>query len=473
MGFRVNSDNSQVLIHLVNNSSGVAYFDNIQLVNGYKDTRKNIVNDGSFELGETNYWYLSTNTSYYDLSPDETGVYKNILGEKCIKINGLPYQNSFALANIRENLDSTANKTLVIGGWAKAEGATPTTYKEIDRYFRINVTLFDVDDNNRIIGQYYIDFDPNVEGWQYICREVNTYSSTNLDIRLYLEYLGEGTVYFDGIQVYEEKFGSTYSYDELGRVEDIYEEGNKKTSIDYNNDEDNRIDRVEVTVDGETIKDIETECLDSDLPLEISGINFNNVKAGIDYNYDYYYDQFITLSSKTITIGDTGKYFTLSTKYNLRNGFGQYIDYKTDEFGNRTTYYYDILSGLLKAIEDAKGEDIHYLYDNEGKLIDVIRLTDYTKYNENNPSTYHQRVKYQYDSQDRLSKIIIDNNYYYEIIYDNQNRIKNVKVNSISLASYTYLMKNGYYTNLIANQTYGNGDVINFIYNEKDLVTSI
>lgn len=48
MGFRVDADNSQVQIHLVNHSSGIAYFDNIQIVNGYKDIRKNIVNDASF-----------------------------------------------------------------------------------------------------------------------------------------------------------------------------------------------------------------------------------------------------------------------------------------------------------------------------------------------------------------------------------------------------------------------------------------
>ncbi|HHU56585.1 MAG TPA: RHS repeat-associated core domain-containing protein, partial [Acholeplasmataceae bacterium] len=488
LGFRVNSDNSSIDVHLVNHSNGDVYFDNIHIVNGYKDTRKNIVNDSSFELVGINYWYLSKNTTIHNLNEDETGVYKDILGKRCIKMVGSSTQERFAVANISYDLDSTTDKTLVIGGWAKAENATPTTYKIVDeievdedgdgkleknyiieeRHFRISVSLFDRN-TQELIENHYIDFDPSVEGWQYVCREVTINHDSDLDIRLILQYLGEGIVYFDSIQVYEEKFGASYTYDDQGRLKVSDNGEGKTTSFDYVNNEDNRIKKIEIKVNGELIEDIETEYLNSELPLELSGIDFNNIKVGIDYTYEGE-----ILKEKTVTVGDKGgSHFILSTKYNLNIGFGQYLDCEIDEFGSKTTYYYDVLTGLLEAIENAKNQDTHFIYDKEGKLIDVVKLEDYNEYDENNPNSYDQRVKYQYDSQDRLVKIIMDNNYYYEFIYDSQNRISEVKINSSTLVSYTYLMKNGYYTDMQASQKYGNGDIIKFIYNDKDLIEKV
>ena len=146
----------------------------------------------------------------------------------------------------------------------------------------------------------------------------------------------------------------------------------------------------------------------------ISGINYNSIKAGIDYNYDYN----VNLTEEVITIGDKSMtHFTLSTKYNLQSGFGQYIKSKTDEFGNETSYYNDIATGLVEAIRNAKGEDTHFIYDNKGNLIDVIRLDDYTEYDDANP-VFNHRVKYQYDINNRLDKIILDDNYYYDPIFN-------------------------------------------------------
>ncbi|MDD4212929.1 MAG: DNRLRE domain-containing protein, partial [Bacilli bacterium] len=175
IGFSVANDNTNVQIHLANYSSGgSAYFDNIQLVSGYQETRKNMVENASFETNGANpgtlmSWYLSTNTSIYDMSGENTSVYGSILGDQCIKVLGSADAREYALASLSQNLDIPGEKTLVIGGWAKSEGATPTTKKEIDRYFRINVSLFDVSNPTPVlVKQIYIDFDPSVEGWQYV-----------------------------------------------------------------------------------------------------------------------------------------------------------------------------------------------------------------------------------------------------------------------------------------------------------------
>ena len=464
IGFTVASDNTNVQIHLTNYSSGgSAYFDNIQLVTGYQETRKNMLENASFEKNGPNpgtlmSWYLSQNTSIYDISGENTGIYRRILGDQCIKLLGSADTREYALASLSQNLVTNTNKTLVVGGWAKSVGATSTTKKEIDRYFRINVSLFDAS-TSALVKQLYIDFDPSVKGWQYVCREILVDYQGELDIRLYLEHLGEGAVYFDSIQVYEEVFGTTYSYDAQGNVITVSNSSHEQTQMQYNSD--NRLMVIiKKRADGTVINEVDLG-YDINQPLMISEITYNNVKSNIDYTYTNN-----LLDTQTTTIGDTNTYFSFSTKYNINSGFGQYISKTSDEFGNETKYYYDTHTGLMKAIENAKLQDEHYIYDNLGRLVNVIRLEDYTTYNENDPE-YDQAVEYRYDAFNRLWKIMIDD-FYYEIIYDNQNRISQIKCNNTSLMSYTYVTKEGYYTFQIATQKYGNNDTIKYLYNDNN-----
>lgn len=131
IGFRVTSDNTNVKIHLANYSgAGSAYFDNIQLVTGYQETRKNMVENASLEKNGTNpgtlmSWYLSPNTSIYDMSNENAGVYNSILGEQCIKVLGSAGTREWALASLTQNLDTTTNKTLVVGQNPKEQRPQP------------------------------------------------------------------------------------------------------------------------------------------------------------------------------------------------------------------------------------------------------------------------------------------------------------------------------------------------------------
>ncbi|MBI9030522.1 hypothetical protein JEZ13_00765, partial [bacterium] len=73
----------------------------------------------------------------------------------------------------------------------------------------------------------------------------------------------------------------------------------------------------------------------------------------------------------------------------------------------------------------------------------------------------------------RLWKIVLDDDYYYELTYDNQGRIEEISVNTTSLMSYTYEMDGTFYTDRLSEQTYGNGDVLKFTYNDKDQIENI
>jgi RHS repeat-associated protein len=115
------------------------------------------------------------------------------------------------------------------------------------------------------------------------------------------------------------------------------------------------------------------------------------------------------------------------------------------------------------------------LYDDEGKLIEVRSEDDFDSAN----PVLAGKVAYAYDSQDRLIRICLqytDSNsptYYYQITYDEQGRMESVLVNQTSLMTYVYEDESGSYSDRVSSQTYGNLDVISFVYDDSGRVTQV
>jgi len=465
VSFGILNNNTVIDVWLAAHALGNSYFDCIQLLEGFTDTRANMVNDPSFEIVDSNgnlpLWTISdsTNVRRTDTTSLTDDLYESILGDYGIRITGSPTQARSMNVLLSQFFDMTELQKkgkLIIGAWGYSNGA-PTTVSSIDitndnpRFFRIRVVFLE---NLVVRDTQYINFDTSVEGWQYVNGEITAPSGAFNYVRIYLEYQGEGTVYFDGLQAFFEQSITNYYYNSYGQETKIQTSEGNVTSITYPENVDYPAKPTNISQTDGTKVDIVTDTWSD----PVGSVTYNNVKSTPTYNS---YGQ-VTL----MTVGDISASFSTSTYY---IHLSQYVRWTTDEYGETTQYTNDYLTGLLTAIENAKGQDTHYIYDDTGKLVEVRSVREYT----DPENVSDARVIYMYDELDRLEYIIRDTNFSYRISYDTQGRMDGVYVNTTPLMTYTYEMEGTFYTGLISTQTYGNGDSIKFLYDEQDRVSEI
>lgn len=127
-----------------------------------------------------------------------------------------------------------------------------------------------------------------------------------------------------------------------------------------------------------------------------------------------------------------------------------------DQRGNETTYAYNEQKGTLTSTTDALGRTTSYTYDpNNNSLLSV--------------SSGGMTNSYAYEN-DRLKTITVNGGLRYAFEYDAFGRTTNTKVgngtNFKTLSSLEYNDKG-----LLGKQTYGNGDYIDFTYDNLDRIT--
>lgn len=454
--FTVAADNTSVQIRLhYSGNSGSAYFDNVQVSESFTTEETQITENASFEyVSGTDIigWNTSgTGVSRTALTFDET-IFGELLGSYGVQIVGDVSTTRYVTLANDYIVDSEETGGLItVGAWAKSEG-TPLTRMEgdtYDRLFRIRIETYV---GASLFATKLIEFDPTVEGWQYCFGEVEITSTTD-SIKVWLEYQGEGTVWFDGVQILFHPAVDHIEYDEFGRVARRLLANGTKYSYEYEVDAADRRTPSSVSKN-----DVEQFALESEWS-ELSQISIANVGTSFTYNDN---GQVIA----TLTEG-----MTTSTTY-VTAAFDQYINTKVDEFDNTTTYHNDIVTGLLEAISNARGQDTHYIYDDQGKLIRVESQSDY----EDDYETPDTCVIYGYDELDRLERIVMgceeEGTYYYEIHYseDSPGRMESVSVVTASgthkLMSYLYDDEGGFVSDRIRTQEYENKDYLTFSYEE-------
>ncbi len=99
-------------------------------------------------------------------------------------------------------------------------------------------------------------------------------------------------------------------------------------------------------------------------------------------------------------------------------GDGNYLEYEKDADGNKVSYFYDSLNGVLEAVTDANGNKITYSYDANGKLTQVSADNSLTS-----------SAKYVYNNEQLI--YIIHNDFAYQLSYDLWNQLSSVVVGKI------------------------------------------
>ena len=162
------------------------------------------------------------------------------------------------------------------------------------------------------------------------------------------------------------------------------------------------------------------------------------------YGQRWYFYPVENSSEKTIATETTytdSKNFVKSTK---------------DQRGNETTYAYNEQKGTLTSTTDALGRTTSYTYDpNNNSLLSV--------------SSGGMTNSYAYEN-DRLKTITVNGGLRYAFEYDAFGRTTNTKVgNGTAWRTLSSLQYNN--KGLLGKQTYGNGDYIDFTYDNLDRIT--
>ncbi|MBR5320881.1 MAG: DNRLRE domain-containing protein [Clostridia bacterium] len=130
-----------------------------------------------------------------------------------------------------------------------------------------------------------------------------------------------------------------------------------------------------------------------------------------------------------------------------------FVSTMTDQRGNTTTYNYNQNKGTLTSVTDAKNNTTSYVYNANTNALQSVTSGGMT-----NSYTYNN---------DRLTEINVNGSTRYRFLYDAFGRTTATQIGN---GSYYYNLSTLEYNNagLLSKQTYGNGDFIEFGYDNLD-----
>jgi RHS repeat-associated protein len=450
------NDNTLTTIQLLSSSTSYVYFDNLQWYEDNQKERTNLIDNPSFELGETYNWsiYPGTGVTLHTINNGSgayDSLYQSVLGNTAIGLKNGKISTTIPMNQIT----GTGFGTIFLSGWANRYTAPSINNANTGNFksFKMFVTQLDSSDQVILSGAKNLNFNLSYSNWQYLYEEIKLEPNAT-KIQIDLMYYGEGEVLFDGISMFFKEDKRTYNYYPDGRIDFVQYPNNKKLVYEYEGESifpniihekdsnDVIIQSVSVTNNGS----------------QVTGVIKNNVKIGPSYNPS---GQMTSYSAKTAN--DDFTYFSSSTTY---THLSQYKSTITNEFGNTTTFYTDVITGLHTHITNSKNATTQFEYYDNGALRTVKIL--------NSVTNEESSVVYVYNVMNQLVEIqLAESQYSYKIEYDLLGRMEHVKVNTQTLMSYQYLDdQNGYPTSQIETQTYGNGDSIQFVYTADSKLVS-
>lgn len=134
---------------------------------------------------------------------------------------------------------------------------------------------------------------------------------------------------------------------------------------------------------------------------------------------------------------------------------GKFIKSITDTLFNKTEYDINSSNGLINSLKDSLGNTINYTYNDKEQITKIEKEG--------------KKVNYFYNTQNLLNKITSGNKDY-NFTYDDFLKTKSIKIgDNITLITNDYEDNNG----KLIKSTYGNGDVIEFSYDNFERIKKI
>ena len=440
-----------------NGVTGTVYIDDVQFERNEVASPYNLVQNGSF-IKYNNYWTSRNNANYASVTQ-----YDGLSGY-AMKITGGPEKGEAAAAQtINVNLPGT--ETYVLSGWAKADSVPLNNPNQ--RTFQITATFTYSDGSTDNAQNPFSYLAPGQ--WQYICVPVVPKANkTVTSVTVTCSYKGNANVaYFDDISLIRES-AQAYTYDDDGNVVAVNKTNTDEISSVYEN---------------------------GNLMSSAGGANgnytytyddYHNVKTAkngtvtMSMNYDTYGN-----ATSTQLTGDSSSLY-MSTSATYTDG-GTKLYTITDNLGNVTRNTYNnsrnLLTGIVVPMSNSLASNgstytTKYTYDSADRMnssymtnyvsvdygftkgeITSITRGGYEYYGDTNkvnqvysftrnalglPVTTkagdHTLSIKSYDSAtNNLKLMLYGSNGYVAYTYDNLDRIKTERYNSIGLlVTYSY-----------------------------------
>ncbi len=429
---------------LLTKDAGTVYMDAVQVEQAETASRYNLISNGDFsrrsDSGAAHGWTKFNASGQTEGLATVTGTpAAPELDSQAFRFVGDPMQMKSAYQTVLEG--GKAGDTFVLAGWAKGDSVPLRTEGEQERRFSILASFNYEDDTCSPAYQAKFNADTDSQtSWQYASTTLvaqKDYSS--VAIWLMYEY-NANTVYFDGVQLYKEEYGNSYTYDEDGNVISVQDLQGQTTSYEYTNN------------------DLTAQILPTGAKLTYTYDDYHNVKTATTEEglvYEFAYDDYGNNTSVSVKSG--GSAITATAAYSAD---GNRLVSATDALGKVTKYSYHADTNVLEWVqypEDTEATRTEYTYDGMYRMAKV----------EANTNT-GSNLFAQYTYEDDLLTSIQTASTTYTFAYGDFARRTSVKAGSRTLASYEYTDdQNGYLDTL----RYGNGDFVTYEYDKQGRVT--
>ena len=434
--------------------TGTLWVDCAQLEVGSVPNRYNLLRNCDFSLnssGVPTFWTANgVNTSEDAIVTDADALHPTFLTNNRMRLYGDPQTNKGIYQDLP--LSGSQGDVYVAGGWAKGFSRPIGDDK---RHFGIRVAF------KNSSGAYengeILNWNEEWTDWQYISGAViapcaYTGIRFNVDYEKNVNYAD-----FDGMTLYKEEFGNTFTYDDDGNVtavKDLVGQKAKAQYDDYNNlisyVQPGRPDTVKTTIsygssDAEKKKRLP---LRVDSPTGIRTANTYDANGNLVRSY-------VIDSMDGTCMMDSHQSYTAD---------GNHVATKTDARGKVVTYETDLAKDTLTKVTDPNGQSVNYTYDSRMRVIGTSATADGRNY----------KNTYAYE-KDRLKTVAHNTtsdtpDVTYTFDYDEFGNPTTVKVGNQVLSTNVYTDTGD---RTLMRVEYGNGGKVHYTRDDFRRVTGI
>ena len=438
----------------VTTGTGTLWVDCAQLEVGSVPNRYNLLRNCDFSLnssGVPTFWTANgSNTSGDAIVTSADDLHPSFLTNNRMRLYGDPQTNKGIYQDLP--VSGSQGDVYVAGGWAKGFSRPIGDDK---RHFGIRVAF--KNGSGAYENGEILNWNEEWTDWQYISGAViapcaYTGIRFNVDYEKNVNYAD-----FDGMTLYKEEFGNTFTYDDDGNVtavKDLVGQKAKAQYDDYNNlisyVQPGRPDTVKTTIsygssDAEKKKRLP---LRVDSPTGIRTANTYDANGNLVRSY-------VIDSMDGTCMMDSHQSYTAD---------GNHVATKTDARGKVVTYETDLAKDTLTKVTDPNGQSVNYTYDSRMRVIGTSATADGRNY----------KNTYAYE-KDRLKTVAHNTtsdtpDVTYTFDYDEFGNPTTVKVGNQVLSTNVYTDTGD---RTLTRVEYGNGGKVHYTRDDFRRVTGI
>lgn len=336
------------------------------------------------------------------------------------------------------NISGKKGDNYMVNAWGKGT-ALPETDNDKKRRFGVEVVFVGTDGMEDV---HYTNFSPDILDWQFLS-DVYAAKKDYTSIKVSYTYCHNANLaFFDGLSLFREEFGQTYTYDKEHNLTSVTDAQKKRAEFTYNENND--------MTGMKDFRGNEFKYEYDDKHNVTKGTSAQNVVYKLEY------DNAGNVVKSACVNPDRNEMGTWVTRTFTADK--NHVSSVTDAGENVVKYTWDEARDLMKTMTDARGNTLSYAYDEADRLKSVSM-----KVGEGGSQTVENTYTY---TKDKLTSIG-HNGFSYGFAYDGFGNALSASIAGKKVVSYEYESNNG---NLL-KVLYGNGDYLRYDYDRQDRIS--